>query len=124
MEASSVAVYLFKALIVKCKAVADFLNLNFGLKTPMTSIMQTPEINTQKLLVGMATRIVILDAGITLASHEMVVFCCYLLEPFIDEKKLRSLAFEAQYKLLLVHPVHSGECDALYTLLLIPQGNQ
>lgn len=40
----------------------------------MTSVMQTPEINTEKLLVGMATRIVILDAGITLASHGMVKF--------------------------------------------------
>lgn len=90
----------------------------------MTSILQTLEINTEKLLVGMATRIVVLDAGITLASHEMVkFFCCYLLESYIDEKKLRSLAFEAQYK-LLVHPVHSGECDALCTLLLAPQGNQ
>ena len=40
----------------------------------MTSVMQTPEINTENLLVGMATRIVLLDAGITLASHEMVKF--------------------------------------------------
>lgn len=103
MEASAVAVYLFKALIVKGEAVVDFFNLNFGLRTPMTSIVQTPEINPEKLLVGMATRIVVLDAGITLASHEMVVFCCYLLESYTDEKKLRSLAFEAQYKLLLVH---------------------
>lgn len=67
--------YLFKTLIVRCKAiVVFFFNLSFGLRPPMTSVMQTPEINTEKLLVGMATRIAILDAGITLASHEMVKF--------------------------------------------------
>lgn len=42
----------------------------------------------------------------TVVCSESGEACC-CLESYIGEKKLRDLAFEAQYKLVLVHPIHS-----------------
>lgn len=59
----------------------------------------------------------------TVVCSESGEACC-CLESYIGEKKLRDLAFEAQYKLVLVHPMHSEVyvIFCVYTLSA-PQGN-